>query len=250
MTSGPTPSITTSAWPSSSDITAVIWSTVSFWAGVCTRSMMESSSSLRRLSISRLHPVPEHLGQHLRVEVGGRDDLADLLVQIAPQPGHRGELHPVGLLVQADPEAEVGRVDVELALDGDDVRRHQQQPTARLTVDPREERVELAEHLRREIAEQCAHLDAGHPGPDPGHRGVALLQLVGGLGVQRGEDLAETVQVGLDPARPVDHQHRRRTAGRGQPGDLDDVRLGPRRALAQLRDGGRRAGPARSPVRA
>ena len=32
------------------------------------------------------------------------------------QPGHGGELHAVGLLVHGDPPAEVGGVDVELAL--------------------------------------------------------------------------------------------------------------------------------------
>ena len=65
------------------------------------------------------------------------------------QPRHGGELHPVGLLVQADPEPEVGGVDVELALDVDDVGRDQQQPAGRVV-----ERVELAEHLAGEEAEQ------------------------------------------------------------------------------------------------
>ena len=77
------------------------------------------------------------------------------------QPGHRGELHPVGLLVQAHPEPEVVRVDAELALDVHDVGRDQQQPAGR-----RVERVELAEHLAGEEAEQPADLGAGDPGAD------------------------------------------------------------------------------------
>ena len=44
------------------------------------------------------------------------------LEQVVAQPRHGAELHPVGLLVQADPEPEVARVDAHLALGGDDVR--------------------------------------------------------------------------------------------------------------------------------
>ena len=54
ITSGPTPSITTSAWPSSSDMTAVIRSTISRCAGVCTRSTIDSSPSPRAASEIRL----------------------------------------------------------------------------------------------------------------------------------------------------------------------------------------------------
>ena len=50
---------------------------------------------------------------------------------------------------------------LELALDVDDVGRHQQQPAARVV-----ERVELAEHLARHEAEQAADLGAGDLGAD------------------------------------------------------------------------------------
>src|SRR3712207_7890111 len=41
------------------------------------------------------------------VEVDPVDELVDLALQVVPQPGHGGELDPVRLLVQADPQAEV-----------------------------------------------------------------------------------------------------------------------------------------------
>ncbi len=63
--------------------------------------------------------------------------------------------------MQADPEPEVGRLDAELAFDGDDVRCDQEQATAGCVgVGSREEGVELTEDLRRQIAEQRANFDA------------------------------------------------------------------------------------------
>jgi hypothetical protein len=44
-----------------------------------------------------------------------------LVVEIAPQPRDCRELDAVGLLMKADPKPEVGRIDAELAFDGDDV---------------------------------------------------------------------------------------------------------------------------------
>ena len=41
------------------------------------------------------------------------------------------------------------------------------------------------------------------------------------------QDLAEAVEVGLDPARPIDHQHRSRTAAGLQPRDIADIRSQP-----------------------
>jgi hypothetical protein len=103
----------------------------------------------------------ERLGQALEAVVeqpGGLDDLgqpADLLVEVVAHPRHRGELHAVGLLVQADPEPEVGGVGVDLALDVDDVGRDQQQPARRGV-----ERVELPEHLAAEEAQHGTDLGA------------------------------------------------------------------------------------------
>ena len=96
------------------------------------------------------------------VEVGGRDEPADEAEQVVAQPRHGRELHAVGLLVQAHPQPEVARRDAQQPLDLDDVRRDQQQPALR-PVGPGPERVELPEHLRRQIAQQHAHLGTGHP---------------------------------------------------------------------------------------
>ena len=42
-----------------------------------------------------------------RVQVRGQQELGHLLLHVGPEPGHGGELGPVGLLVQADPAPEV-----------------------------------------------------------------------------------------------------------------------------------------------
>ncbi len=73
-------------------------------------------------------------------------------------PRHGGELDPVGLLVQAHPQPEVGGVDAELALDVDDVGGDQEQPAVGGV-----ERVELAEHLAGQEAEETTDLEAGDP---------------------------------------------------------------------------------------
>ena len=70
--------------------------------------------------------------QRRRVEVGRVDERAQLAHQVVAQPRHRGELHPVGLLVQAHPEPEVARVDVQLPLGLHDVGRDEQQPAGRV----------------------------------------------------------------------------------------------------------------------
>ncbi len=189
---------------------------------------------------------PQHPGEGGAVDVGGGHDLADLGVQVAAQPRHGGELDPVGLLVQADPEPEVAGGEAELALHRDDVRGDEQQsatgrqlprPGVVDPVDPGIEGVELAEHLGREVAEQGADLDPGDPGADADQRGVGVLRPLRGLGGERGQHLPEAVEVGLDPARPVDHQDRRGPARGGQTGHLPHVRLGADGAAAEVGDG-------------
>ena len=84
-----------------------------------------------------LRPALERLGEPLEavVEEPGRLDRlgepADLLVEVVAHPRDRGELHAVGLLVQAHPEPEVVRVGAQLALDVHDVGGDEQQPAGR-----------------------------------------------------------------------------------------------------------------------
>src|SRR5215207_607629 len=224
MTSGPTPSITTSAWPSSSDMTAVMRSMMARWAGVWTRSTTEISSLLRSASRIRATASPS---MRSSVQLRGADNRIDLRVHVLPQPGNRGELNAVRLLVQADPEPEVGRIDLQLTLDRDDVRGNEQQPTAGLTFGSGVELVELAEHLGREVAEQRAHLHASDPRADLRHGRVGSAQLVRSLGSEGSQDLTEAVEVRLNPPLAVHHQHRRGVARRFEAGHLGDVGLGP-----------------------
>ena len=77
-----------------------------------------------------LDRLAQHLSNDCRVQFGRVDDLGDLVIEVAAQPRHCGELHPVGFLMQANPEPEVRRIDIELTLDGNDVRRDEQQSAA------------------------------------------------------------------------------------------------------------------------
>ena len=73
-----------------------------------------------------LEPLVE---EALRLDGVGQG--VELGEEVVAHPRHGGELDPVGLLVQADPEPEVVRVGVQLALDVDDVRSDEQQPAVR-----------------------------------------------------------------------------------------------------------------------
>ena len=83
-----------------------------------------------------------------------------------------------------DPEPEVVRVDAQLALGRDDVRRDQQQPAGRAVGGVgavRREELVLAEHLGREEGQQRAGLHAGDPRADrvgDGAAGVPLLPAI------------------------------------------------------------------------
>jgi hypothetical protein len=168
-----------------------------------------------------------------RVQVGGEQELAHLLLDVAAQPGHRGELGPVSLLVQAHPPAEVVRVDPEFALDHHDVRRDQGQPAGRRDAVGRagvrrQEKLVLAEDPAGQIGEDQPGLDAGDPGShrrdDRSARGVAPLPQVLSQWVEHDP---EAVHVGPDPARPVHDGDPAAAvlAGSGHAGDRPD-RLG------------------------
>ena len=153
--------MTTSACPSSSDITPVSRSIRSFCSGVLiTSSRLAPPDDGVLGALERLDDPAEPLVEQAR-GLHGLGELADLGEQVVAHPGHRGELHPVGLLVQAHPQPEVGGVGLELALDVDDVGRDEQEAAGRVV-----ERVELAEDLAAEEAEQPAHLGAGDLGAD------------------------------------------------------------------------------------
>ena len=108
ITSGPTPSMTTSAWPSSSDITPVTRSMISRCSGRAEH--VDQAAALRAerariASATRLKPSSSS-------RVGSRVSAMRVISakQVVAHPRDGGELHPVGLLVQADPQPEVVRV--------------------------------------------------------------------------------------------------------------------------------------------
>ena len=87
-----------------------------------------------------------------------RQEPPDLVREVVAQPRHRGELQPVGGLVQAHPHAEVGARDVQRLLRGVDVRGDEQQPALAVGA---AERVVLAEDPAAEVGEHAADLQAG-----------------------------------------------------------------------------------------
>src|SRR4051812_34366537 len=109
-------------------------------------------------------PLPDHRRDLPGVEVDAGDQAVDLAADVVAHPRHGGELHAVGLLVQADPEPEVRLVDVELLLHVHDVGRDEQQAARRrgdaVGRGAGVEGVELPEHLRGHEPEQAADLQA------------------------------------------------------------------------------------------
>ncbi len=112
---------------------------------------------------------PEHLGHQ-----------AD---EVAPEPGHGGELQPVRHLVQRQPEPELARGEAVLRLDGDDVGADVGDEVllvgaldGDVVVD---QQVVLAEHACRHVGEHQAQLHAGDAPADDERRaaelGAALL---------------------------------------------------------------------------
>ena len=175
-------------------------------------------------ALDRLGDPLEAVVEHpLRLD--GLGEASDLGEEVVAHPRHRGELHPVGLLVQAHPEPEVRGVDLELALDVDDVGRDQQEPAVGLV-----ERVELAEHAARHEAEQTADLGGGDPGADRLRQRPRLAPALGHRVDDRGEEGGEPVGVGLDPGRPVDDEDRCRALAGFEAGERADVRRRPVRA--------------------
>ena len=138
-------------------------------------------------------------------------------LDVVAHPRDGGELHAVRLLVEADPEPEVGGIGLELTLDVHDVGCDEQQPPGR-----RRERIELAQHLRAHEAEQQPELGAGDPATDGAGRGARCLRSTRDLRHERVQQDGEALGVGLHPATTVDDQHRRGVLRSDQPGELGD----------------------------
>ena len=98
--------MTWSAWPSSRVVSASSRSSTARCSGPCSSSTSTSESPpgladrARSASGSRSRIAAARAVRH-------RQEPPDLLREVRPQPRHRGELQPVGGLVQAHPHAEV-----------------------------------------------------------------------------------------------------------------------------------------------
>ncbi len=165
------------------------------------------------------------------------EQLRGAVAQVTGEPRRGGELQSVRLLVQRDPQAEVGRVHLQPALELPHVRGDEQQP-ALVGLGPR---VELPEHLAGQQREHATDLRRGReartrrrragPGERPGHR-------------------REHLGVGAGPAGPVDDEHPRDVGGRGpvrrgEARGLGGVRRGATRDVPQLGDERLELGPVR-----
>ena len=154
-------------------------------------------------SASALTRGAQPVGELLAADLGGVHERLHLAEEVAAHPRHGGELRAVGHLVQADPQPEVARYDLELALHLDDVRRDEQQ-LARVGG----EHLELAEHPAGQVGEHRAGLYAGEPGPDhrrsarPARDRPVSGSASGVMTVRRPSMLTR------GPVAPVDHAHR------------------------------------------
>ena len=149
---------------------------------------------------------PEGHQEQLGVGVERAQAVVDQRQEVGPQPGHAGELGPVGDLVEGQPQAELpGREGVAL-LEGQDVGADVVDDVlvvGVLVLD--DEHVVLAQHPGRHPPEEGADLGPGDVAADGRHLGRVdpLAEAVG----EGTEQALERGQVGLDPPRPVGDPH-------------------------------------------
>ena len=142
-----------------------------------------------------------------------------------PQPGHAGELGPVGDLVQGQPQPELTGREPEVLLQGEDVGAHVVDDVLVLGVLVLDdEHVVLAEHPCRHPAQQGTDLGAGEGPADGGGR--RRRQTRPDPLAERPQQALERRQVGPDPARTVGDPGPGGAGGRAQPGLLGDQLLG------------------------
>ena len=110
---GDTAFMTYSAWPSTSDMNAVTRSSTARCSGVASTAMTPGAVALPADHLGQLADGVAQAAGAARPDRcrSRRSSAVDLVEHVLAQPRHRGELHPVGDLVQADPEPEVARVD-------------------------------------------------------------------------------------------------------------------------------------------
>lgn len=177
-----------------------------------------------------------HLGQQTGEHIGHRfvadvTEDVDVGAHVVGQPGRRGELHPVGHLVQAHPEAEIARLHPEGALHRHDVRRHQQQGAVAAG-----ERIVLTEDRG---GQEGQHGPGLHARRFPGECPAALADPGAG-------ELGHRIGRRADPARPVDDARLRDRFVVEQTGHLTDRCFGAHRGVGEFADhlfGGVPAGP-------
>ncbi len=191
-------------------------------------------------SASGFSPLPQrigqptgHLGQALGVGIDRIEGLRHQAQEVGPQPGHAGELGPVGDLVQGQPQPELTGREGELLLEGEHVGTdvvHEVLVERGLVLD--DEQVVLAQHPGGHPAQHHAHLG---PGDLLGHRrqgvGVeALAELVD----QRAQQALERGHVGPHPPRSVGDPGPGRAGQRHQPGLVGHQALGQRGQLGEV----------------
>ena len=204
-TSGPTPSMTNSAWPSSSVISAVSRSSTARCAGVCTRSSTDARLSGLRVASARV-ATPRRTRSNI-----WSWSSCDASTKACTSPRKWPRSHGTAVnwvrwvtsCRQTQSRKSRGSA-LEPALGLDDVRRDEQQ-LARVGG----EDLVLAEHPAGQVGEHGAGLDAGEPGADGGADRARVLAAGEPLG-ERGDDLAQAGDVGRGPVLAVDHPDRRR----------------------------------------
>ena len=168
----------------------------------------------------------------------------DQPLQVRAEPRGRAELHAVGHLVDRDPQAEVAPGQLEPPLDLDQVGADEVQEPV---VVGRQERVVLAEHLARDVAEQRADLRPERLAAQIRPRSTLGENPLG----QRFEQALEASGVRVHPLATGHEPGASAEAAAREAGELLDQRLGVGHDLRQVlahpgafdRRGGRAAPP-------
>ena len=108
-------------------------------------------------------------------------------------------------LVQRDPQAKLVAGDIERAHEPIDIGLDEVQRAAHRRFGREDAQIVLAEHTARQVAEHAAELRRHRLTVDLEEQGVQRAAAIGAMErLEAGDDAAEGLQVGVDPARAID----------------------------------------------
>ena len=167
----------------------------------------------------------------------GLQQLSHQADEVIAQPGHRRELHPVGDLVQSQPEPELARDEFVPLLDRHHVGSDVIDQILVFGILVADQEVVLTQDPGGHVGQHQAELGAAHD-PTGGQRGMPALlarAVLLNVGQRRSDQSLHGADVGGRPLGPIGHLGSSQPVGRVQAGGLTDQELGPGRQLIELR---------------